>query len=99
MHGATAAEFDSILPRYLATAALDALGCDGARDPRPHLRPAVDDRLLRNSEQSVGGMVPSAPRPSSPMTDFISARTASATSKRRSELLDSTTQSFALAPK
>jgi len=50
MHGATAAEFDSILPRYLATAALDALGCDGARDPRPHARPAVDDRLLRNSE-------------------------------------------------
>jgi hypothetical protein len=49
MHGATAAEFDSILPRYLATA-LDALGCDGARDPRPHARPAVDDRLLRNSE-------------------------------------------------
>jgi hypothetical protein len=54
MHGATAAEFDSILPRYLATAALDALGCDGARDPRPHAGPAVDDRLLRNSEQSVG---------------------------------------------
>jgi hypothetical protein len=71
MHGATAAEFDSILPRYHAAAALDALGCDGARDPRPHARPAVDDRLLRNSEQSVGGMVPSAPRPSSSITDLF----------------------------
>jgi 2-hydroxychromene-2-carboxylate isomerase len=71
MRGTTAAEFDSILPRYLATAALDALGCDGARDPRPHARPAVDDRLLRNSEQSVGGMVPSVPRPSSSITIYF----------------------------
>jgi 2-hydroxychromene-2-carboxylate isomerase len=99
MRGATAAEVDGISPRYLATAALDALGCDGARDPRPHARPAVDDRLLRNSEQSVGGMGTFG-APTLFVDDrFISARTACATSKRRSELLHRMTQSLAVTPK